>query len=120
MINYYATHDLPINIFTPNEIIRQGRLDILDWMFSIKIIHPDVHSYLIESAIMFNDIFIIDYLMKYHNICPTNTIYEMLDNEFRLGMINKVMLSWLWGNNIKWSYEVALKYNNEFMLNFFK
>jgi len=133
LLEYYINNKLPYNEFTPNEIIRQGRLDILDWLFTKNMIKSNMYEYLIDSAIMFNDIFIMDYLKEYHDIfnlldsnilCKSNSdkynIYKRLHNEFINGKVNNVMLAWLWGNTIKWTKEDAIKFNIPFMLSFYQ
>ena len=119
LLIHYCKNGFPYNQFAANEVIRHGRLDILDWLFTNNMIEKSNYEYLIDSAFMFNDIFIVDYLMKYHNIKPIYNIYERLYSEFINNKINNVMLSWLWGNNIKWTKEEALVFNNSFMMSFY-
>jgi hypothetical protein len=120
LLKYYYYNNLPFNKYTGNEIVRQGRLDILDWLFSNNLIDSKYYNDLVDNAIIVNDIFIMDYLMNFHNIKPLDNIYERLNYEFSKNIINNVMLSWLWGNGIRWTKDQAIQFNNIFMLNFYK
>lgn len=120
LLKYYCENKLPFNKFTLTEVIRQGRLDIFDWLFINNMIEREYYQYIIDTAIMFNDIFIIDYLKRYHNIVPNSDIYYILRREFMENKINNVMISWLWGNGVKWTLKQANEFNNSFMLSFFQ
>ncbi len=119
LICYYYENKLPFNEYTANEFIKQGRIDILNWLFCNKLIKPSYHNDIINTAIMFNKVFILGYLLEYHNIKPSKEIYYTLENEFNIGFINDNTLMWLWIHDIKWTREIAIKYNNNYMLSYY-
>jgi hypothetical protein len=119
LLQYYFNKNLQFHKYTANEIICQGRLDILDWLFQNDLVESESEQDLIETAIRYNDIFIIDYLMKYYDIEYIYNIYENLSHELSKNKINNVMLAWLWGNGMKWTKGDAEKFNNNFMMSFY-
>jgi hypothetical protein len=119
LLQYYFNKKLDFHKYTSNEIICQGRLDILHWLFQNDLVKDEYEQDLIETAIKYNDIFIVEYLMKYYEIEYIYNIYENLSDEFSKNKINNVMLAWLWGNRMKWTKEDSVKFNNRFMMSFF-
>lgn len=131
LLQFYHQQNLPFDLYTANNAVKTGRLDILEWLYSVERVVNDNESkylngekFLMETAFENNHKHILEYL-KNRGCTFTKlsqydeSIYFNHKYSIQNGNITNDTLKWMWDNGYKWSLEEAKMCNSDYMLSGF-